>query len=712
MSDAPQGPGWWQASDLKWYPPTSTPGTGTAGGATAPSGQRASKRWILPVAVVAVVALVAGIGAFVLLNDDQADATVALEAANTTGPDPFTDSVTITEITEFPDTVQAVTNELTSQMSTDEATGTLTTTGTTPGLYGGTRDNTACDPAKLAAYLTDNPDKAKAWAAVQNIEPDQIADYINTLTPAYLTTDTLVTNHGFKNGKATPRQAVLQAGTAVLIDDAGTPRARCSCGNPLTRPATTTNVTKATTTGTPWPSFATDTVTTITTGPTLGTDDTPDTFTFTDITTGDTYQQPPASAGTTWVAVGQEVLPGVGVQDGRGIVWTSSDGATWNQTATTPGPLAAVARGDDKFVAVGSGPEQDMATGVVLSSEDGTTWSNPAATPFPFIDVAYGNGVWVAIGSGKYATSTDGATWTPGTAPLGDEYSNVDTIAFGDGKFVVAVSQGNRGYPYGAVTSTDGTTWSAVDESFMFDGSRLVSLAFTDRFGGVGFNWDELAPGAPNSSQTIHSAAAAMPVGGGPFTAVTVTPDYIDFTGLGTRGNEWVAAATVADRGDGNSSIWTSPDLATWTQVASITGYVEDVATSGGSGGTSTPAPTTTTAPAGGKVDRSNPVLQGLPQLEQILAADPAVPAQSQQAAAELTELTGATWTAEMVIALASSACGDWPTDPSDPEAHRVTEAGYQEWAAGVGPALGVTPEVARDAIDSRLWGPFQRLCG
>src|SRR2546423_15070812 len=26
MSDTPQGPGWWQASDLKWYPPEQQPG--------------------------------------------------------------------------------------------------------------------------------------------------------------------------------------------------------------------------------------------------------------------------------------------------------------------------------------------------------------------------------------------------------------------------------------------------------------------------------------------------------------------------------------------------------------------------------------------------------------------------------------------------------------------------------------------------------------
>ena len=36
MSDAPQGPGWWQASDGRWYPPTARPGTPPPG--PAPSG--------------------------------------------------------------------------------------------------------------------------------------------------------------------------------------------------------------------------------------------------------------------------------------------------------------------------------------------------------------------------------------------------------------------------------------------------------------------------------------------------------------------------------------------------------------------------------------------------------------------------------------------------------------------------------------------------
>ncbi len=38
MSDVPQGPGWWQASDGKWYPPTAQPGTGPAAPRPAPYG--------------------------------------------------------------------------------------------------------------------------------------------------------------------------------------------------------------------------------------------------------------------------------------------------------------------------------------------------------------------------------------------------------------------------------------------------------------------------------------------------------------------------------------------------------------------------------------------------------------------------------------------------------------------------------------------------
>jgi hypothetical protein len=60
-----------------------------------------------------------------------------------------------------------------------------------------------------------------------------------------------VTNHGFANGVATPHQSVLEAGTAVLVDNTGVPRARCACGNPLLPPQPT----QQNFTGDKWPEF-------------------------------------------------------------------------------------------------------------------------------------------------------------------------------------------------------------------------------------------------------------------------------------------------------------------------------------------------------------------------------------------------------------------------------------------------------------------------
>src|ERR1700712_1855387 len=104
--------------------------------------------------------------------------------------------------------------------------------GNTPGLYGGTLEN-ACDSSSMVAFLYQNPDRGRAFAAAEGIAPTGVADFVAGLTPVTLRSDTAVTNNGFANGSATPFQAVLQAGTAVLVDKFGMPRARCACGNPL-----------------------------------------------------------------------------------------------------------------------------------------------------------------------------------------------------------------------------------------------------------------------------------------------------------------------------------------------------------------------------------------------------------------------------------------------------------------------------------------------
>ncbi|MFJ8783579.1 DUF6777 domain-containing protein [Streptomyces sp. NPDC102476] len=107
--------------------------------------------------------------------------------------------------------------------------------GDTPGLYGGSKQPTVCDVAKLKRFLTDprNHKKAQAWAGVLNIGTDEIPEYLNRLTPVLLRHDTLVKNHDYKKEKAVPYNSLLQAGISILVDEQGLPAVKCSCGNPL-----------------------------------------------------------------------------------------------------------------------------------------------------------------------------------------------------------------------------------------------------------------------------------------------------------------------------------------------------------------------------------------------------------------------------------------------------------------------------------------------
>jgi Domain of unknown function (DUF6777) len=112
--------------------------------------------------------------------------------------------------------------------------------GNLAGLYGGTRNYATCNASQLVDFLEQNPDKARAWATTLGIQVTQIQDYVYGLTPVILRTDTRVTNHGYVNGQADAIQAVLQASTAVFINNYGQPVVKCFCGNPLTAPIAAT----------------------------------------------------------------------------------------------------------------------------------------------------------------------------------------------------------------------------------------------------------------------------------------------------------------------------------------------------------------------------------------------------------------------------------------------------------------------------------------
>ncbi|MFJ9571159.1 DUF6777 domain-containing protein [Streptomyces bacillaris] len=171
---------------------------------------------------------------------------VLLQPLGEPGPGPFTES------TARPVPSPSVTR------SPQEGDGSATRTvhrvsGALPGLYGGVRSEAACDVEQQTRLLTADQDRARAFAEVAGVEAVQVPGYLRSLTPVVLRADTQVTNHGFSAGSTTAFQAVLQAGTAVLVDSRGLPRVRCTSGNPLDRPVAAKG--KVTHRGERWPGY-------------------------------------------------------------------------------------------------------------------------------------------------------------------------------------------------------------------------------------------------------------------------------------------------------------------------------------------------------------------------------------------------------------------------------------------------------------------------
>ncbi|WP_425247194.1 DUF6777 domain-containing protein [Streptomyces sp. NEAU-NA10] len=247
-------------------PPGSVPPEGPPDGPFPGGPSEPSRRWwksapriaMITIAVVVAVAL-----AVVLTRPDGGGSgrrsEVFLQAAGKTGPDPFTPSTATTGSAPPTSTATATTSE-----SANVLRG---VNGGAGGLYGGTRDVAACDVEKQIEFLQEAPAKNDAFASVVGVAPSQVPAYLRSLTPVQLRMDTRVTNHGYRDGAATAYQAVLQAGTAVLVDGHGLPRVRCACGNPLTPPVA--QPTAPTPTGDSWPSYRPSNVVVVTPSTTL-----------------------------------------------------------------------------------------------------------------------------------------------------------------------------------------------------------------------------------------------------------------------------------------------------------------------------------------------------------------------------------------------------------------------------------------------------------
>lgn len=111
-----------------------------------------------------------------------------------------------------------------------------TRTGGTPGVFGASAVGEVCDVGAMVTALQANPRVAAGWAEVHGFGAEAIGVFVAELTPVVLLRDTAVTSFGWSDGWVTPRQSILQRGTAVLIDRRGAPVVRCLSGGPLRAP--------------------------------------------------------------------------------------------------------------------------------------------------------------------------------------------------------------------------------------------------------------------------------------------------------------------------------------------------------------------------------------------------------------------------------------------------------------------------------------------
>lgn len=223
----------------------------------APGADRRPPTGLLVGAVVALLVLLV-VGLFVALRDDGGaslpgddgtedreddrvptsdEVPALLLAADDPGPEPFGGSFGDPDLPEPGPGLRRAVADRTDEAERDPATGALVADGVAPGLYGGSRSNRVCDVAALADFLELETRKAEAFAAALGIDPTGILDALGDLAAVVLVRDTWVTDHAFVDDEPVPYQAILQAGTPVLVDPTGVPRVRCISGDPLAPPA-------------------------------------------------------------------------------------------------------------------------------------------------------------------------------------------------------------------------------------------------------------------------------------------------------------------------------------------------------------------------------------------------------------------------------------------------------------------------------------------
>jgi len=233
-----------------------------------------------------------------------------------------------------------------------------------------------------------------------------------------------------------------------------------------------------------------------------------------------------------------------------GANWTGRASAAqvqWNKVCYAPG----IGAGAGRMVAVAD--SGTAAQRIMYSDNDGDTWTSATAADASNIQsVCFGNGKFVAVISSpagtKYVmTSTDGITWALGNMPNGNA---LYAVAYGAGLFV-ALAQSGSGNRVStspdAITWTAGTCPDAAWENLKWNGSVFVAVASA---GAQRTMWS-------TDGLTWHGVAAAAAI---PWQDVAYLP------GVGAGAGRWVAVGTAGNAS--NEFMYSDNEGQSWTSTA------------------------------------------------------------------------------------------------------------------------------------------------
>lgn len=176
---------------------------------------------------------------------------------------------------------------------------------TTPGTYGGSVNGDVCDVSALAAMLAADEGLAAVWGAPLEVAVDEIPGFVDTLTPVVLLADTAITAYELRGDRVAARQAILQRGTAVLVDRLGVPAVRCMSGSPLRTPQSLPDDVEVL--GEAWPGFSLDVIRRVPAG-----DRAVRTFVLIDVRTGNSVVKPAGIDGILTRLAGPIATPASG----------------------------------------------------------------------------------------------------------------------------------------------------------------------------------------------------------------------------------------------------------------------------------------------------------------------------------------------------------------------------------------------------------------